>query len=137
MLSVKLKKVIVFSLLLFTSFNVRAALGCEIGNSIYTTLNGNLTVTIILVTVSVRNFDNPSLSTLPNACPRAVNIVPVNGGLGLTTCVANGNLLPLGTVVNYDRLDPPVQCDLDDYTWTFGAAAGLFGVFVIRRRNKL
>jgi hypothetical protein len=30
-----------------------------------------------------------------------------------------------------------VQCNLDDYTWTFGAAAGLFGVFVIRRRNKL
>jgi hypothetical protein len=30
-----------------------------------------------------------------------------------------------------------VQCNLDDYSWTLGAAAGLFGVFVIRRRNKL
>lgn len=29
-----------------------------------------------------------------------------------------------------------VNCNLDDYTWTFGAAAGLFGIFVIRRRNK-
>ncbi len=29
-----------------------------------------------------------------------------------------------------------VECNLDDYSWTFGAAAGLFGVFVIRRRNK-
>ena len=29
-----------------------------------------------------------------------------------------------------------VQCNLDDYTWAFGAVAGVFGVFVIRRRNK-
>lgn len=29
-----------------------------------------------------------------------------------------------------------VECDLDDYSWTFGAVAGLFGVFVLRRRNK-
>ena len=30
-----------------------------------------------------------------------------------------------------------VYCNLDDYSWTLGAAAGLFGVFIIRRRNKL
>jgi len=136
MLSRKLFKIVVFSLLLFVSFNAKSSLGCQIGNSIFTTPNGSLNV-VIIVTISVRNFDNPSLSTLPNACPRATNIVPVSGGLGLTTCVANGNLLPLGTVVNYDRLDPPVQCNLDDYTWALGAAAGFFGIFIIRKRNKL
>jgi len=38
-----------------------------------------------------------------------------------------------GTLVEYDIID----CNLDDYSWTLGAAAGLFGVFLIRRRNKL
>lgn len=109
-------------------------LGCEIGNNVYTQLNGNLNVTII-VTVNVRNFDNPSLSTLPNACPRATNVTPVSGPLTLTVCVANGNLLPLGTTVTYTRLDPPVQCDLDDYTFPLVAAAGTLGLIVIRRRR--
>jgi len=30
-----------------------------------------------------------------------------------------------------------VECNLDDHSWVFGAAAGLFGIFIIRRRNKL
>jgi len=30
-----------------------------------------------------------------------------------------------------------VECNLDDHSWLFGAAAGLFGIFIIRRRNKL
>lgn len=39
-----------------------------------------------------------------------------------------------GDLVNYTST---VECNLDDYSWALGAAAGLFGVFVIRRRNKL
>lgn len=29
-----------------------------------------------------------------------------------------------------------VQCDLDDHSWLFGAAAGLFGLLVIRKRKN-
>ncbi|WP_316794882.1 hypothetical protein [Pedobacter agri] len=113
--------------------------GCEIGNNIYTSLNGNLDVgitVIVPIIVSVRNYDNPALSTLSNACPRAINISPVSGGAALTLCVANGNLLPLGRTVTYNRLDPPLQCTLDDYSWALGASAAALGMFVIRKRNK-
>lgn len=30
-----------------------------------------------------------------------------------------------------------VECNLDDHSWLFGAAAGLFGILIIRKRNKL
>ncbi|GGG96833.1 hypothetical protein [Pedobacter zeae] len=30
-----------------------------------------------------------------------------------------------------------VQCNLDDHTWFFGAAIGLFGILIIRKRTKL
>ncbi|MFD2582225.1 hypothetical protein ACFSR6_06985 [Pedobacter vanadiisoli] len=30
-----------------------------------------------------------------------------------------------------------VECNLDDHTWLFGAAIGLFGILIIRKRNKL
>ena len=30
-----------------------------------------------------------------------------------------------------------VECNLDDHSWLLGAAAGLFGLFIIKRRNKL
>ncbi|WP_167293120.1 MULTISPECIES: hypothetical protein [unclassified Pedobacter] len=30
-----------------------------------------------------------------------------------------------------------VECNLDDHSWLLGAAAGLFGLLIIRRRNKL
>ena len=110
------------------------SLGCLIGNSVYTQPNGTLNVTIV-VTVNVRNFDNPSLSTFPNACPRATNVVPVTGALGITTCVANGNILPLGTTITYTRLDPPVQCNLDDYAFPLAAAAAALGLLTIRKRR--
>jgi len=123
--------------LLFGTSQLHAQLlGCQIGNNVYTQLNGSLNVTIVLASVNVRNFDNPSLSTLPNACPRATDVTPVSGPLALTVCVANGNLLPLGTTVTYTRLDPPVQCDLDDYTLPLTAAAATLGLIVIRRRKN-
>lgn len=127
-----------FSLVLFfgTSQLYAQTLGCLIGDNVYTQLNGNLNVTIIVASVNVRNFNNPSLSILSNACPRAVNITNVTaGGLAVTACVANNSLLPIGQTVNYTRLDPPVQCDLDDYTLPLAAAAGTLGLLVIRRRR--
>ena len=125
-------------ILLFVFFGISQikaqSLGCLIGNSVYTHQNGSLNVSII-VTINVRNFDNPSLSTFPNACPRATNVVPVTGVLAITTCVANGNILPLGTTVNYTRLDPPIQCNLDDYAFPLAAAAGALGLLIIRKRR--
>ena len=136
----RVKTGIFLIMIMMSSFASFAQLtGCEIGNTIYTSLNGNLDVgvtVIVPIVVSVRNYNNPQLSTLPNACPRATNINPVDGGLALTLCVANGNLLPLGRTVTYSRLDPPIQCNLDDYSWALGASAAALGIFVIRRMKR-
>ncbi|NTD95636.1 hypothetical protein G6M26_22730 [Agrobacterium tumefaciens] len=125
---------LILLLSILTSDLFAQSTGCLIGNNVFTNLNGYLTVNIV-VSVSVRNFDNPSLSTLSNACPRATNVTPVTGPLTLTACVANGNVLNIGTTVTYTPLVPPVQCDLDDLTLPFAAVAGTLGLFVIRRRK--
>jgi len=52
--------------------------------------------------------------------------------LGLVTGCQSGALLQ-----GYAGTYTMVECNLDDYSWTLGAAAGLFGVFVIKRRSKL
>lgn len=59
------------------------------------------------------------------------------------TCYVCNTLLITGVC-----LDTPTQgyrsanfnmvlCNLDDYTWALGAAAGFFGIFIIRKKNKL
>jgi hypothetical protein len=79
----------------------------------------------------VYSDSNPYLTT--GACPGRVNYTLDPAG---RRCV-NASLLGLislserGYIVNY------YPCSLDDYSWSLGAAAGLFGILVIRRRNKL
>jgi len=59
-----------------------------------------------------------------------------------TTCYVCNSLISLGVCLDtptqgfYSSNFNMVLCNLDDYTWTLGAAAGLFGIFVIRKRNK-
>lgn len=52
--------------------------------------------------------------------------------LGLVTGCQAGAMLQ-GYAGSYTM----VQCNLDDYSWALGAAAGLLGVFVIRKRDKV
>jgi hypothetical protein len=63
-------------------------------------------------------------------------------GTGCSVC--NGPLDFLGTCLIgtytngiYNANFQMVQCNLDDYSLPLFAATGIFGVFVIRRRNKL
>ncbi|WP_156131413.1 hypothetical protein [Pedobacter kyungheensis] len=51
--------------------------------------------------------------------------------LGLVNGCQSGALLE-GYVGTYTM----VECNLDDHSWLFGAAAGVFGIFIIRKRNK-
>ncbi|MDY0907430.1 hypothetical protein [Pedobacter sp. CFBP9032] len=122
--------------LLFLLFSIasEAAVGCRIGNVVYTSQYQGANATVIITAITYGNFYNTTtLSTQAPACPRAGNVSPSTGLINL--CVLNGSLLSAGTLVNYDRLDPPVQCDLDDYTLPFAAAAGTLGLLVIRRRR--
>lgn len=62
---------------------------------------------------------------------------PTSGTTCYVCTTVAGLCLSGATQGYYSTNFNPVLCNLDDYTWTLGAAAGLFGVFVIRRRNKL
>jgi len=118
----------------FLTTNVKGADGCLISGTAYTSQVG--TSNVFLETPS----NGPSVcytGTLVGTCEVCIG--------GILTI----NLPPLASVCL--KLSPPygftsgsqysnytvVDCNLDDYSWTLGAAAGLFGVFVIRRRNKL
>jgi len=121
-----------------------AAEGCLVGTTVYPNFAGYNTVNLIPLSLGTKTFYLTSpLSTVSGTCPGWVNInssgaaciygnatLGINlGGFQLAVCVA----CPTGTLVDYTY----INCNIDDYTWTFGAAAGLFGVLVIRRRNKL
>jgi hypothetical protein len=60
----------------------------------------------------------------------------------------NGLINALGLCVGLDIFNPPtivngksgtftmVECNLDDHSWLLGAVAGLFGMLIIKKRNK-
>lgn len=122
--------------MIFSVLEMRAAEGCQIGNQIYTVPNGTISVTIIVTAVTVGNYLAPTIPTLPPACPRATNIRPVPALIN--TCVINGSLLTagLGNIVTYDRLDPPIGCSFDDYSWALGVSASAAGFIFIRKRRR-
>lgn len=107
-----------------------AAEGCLIaGNTLYTT--PGLVVSVALVG-DVRTYSGPTVSISPPACPRATNIKPITGVGVLKLCIVG---LTIGDIVTYDMLNPPIQCNLDDYSWALGASAAALGLIVIRKRK--
>ena len=123
--------------LLFLLFSIasEAAVGCRIGNVVYTSQYQGANATVIITAITYGNlYNTTTLSTQAPACPRAGNVSPAAGLINF--CVLNSSLANgAGTLVNYDRLDPPVQCDLDDYTLPLAAVAGTLGLLVIRRQR--
>lgn len=117
--------VVLFLFLLSFSFKVSGAVGCRIGNTIYTNQHSGTSANVVILSITYGNFqNNQTLPTNPPNCPRASNIVPVTALINL--CVLNGNILNGGTMVNYDRLDPPIGCPIDDHVvWLFLASSGL------------
>lgn len=83
--------------------------------------------------------DSPSASFSSNYCSwTSASTVPCTVCFGTINAVG---LLCVGagatTVNGREGTFTMVECDLDGQAWFFGAAAGLFGIFVIRKRNKL
>lgn len=120
-----------------------AAEGCMVGTTVYPNFAGYNTVSLIPLSLGTKSFYVTSpLSTVIGTCPGYVNInssggscfygnptLGVNlGGYQIAVCVG----CPSGTLVDYTY----VECNLDDHSWLFGAAAGLFGILIIRKRNK-
>jgi len=120
-----------------------AAEGCLVGSTVYPDFAGYSTVNLIPLSLGTKIFYVTSpYSTIEQTCPGWVNInssggsciygsptLGLNlGGFQIAVCVA----CPTGTLVDYTY----VTCNLDDNSWLFGAAAGLFGIFIIRKRTK-
>jgi len=124
------KWLLIFVILLFNKQKLNAAEGCLIGgNTLYTT--PGLVVTVVLVG-DVRTYSGPTVPISPPSCPRATNIKPITGVGILKLCLVG---LAIGDIVTYDMLNPPIQCDLDDYSWALGASATALGLIVIRKRK--
>ena len=70
----------------------------------------------------------PNNSLNCRVCPTTAGVRVVVPGV-LVTCgvpVADGHIATASVI----------SCNLDDHSWLFGAAAGLFGILIIRKRNK-
>ena len=136
-------RVLLVILFICTSKLSFSAEGCMVGTTVYPNFAGYNSISLFPLTLGTKTFYVTSpYSTIVQTCPGWVNInssggicfygnpsigIPL-GGYPLAICVG----CPTGTLVDYTY----VICNLDDYSWTLGAAAGLFGVFVIKRRNK-
>ncbi|WP_124560879.1 hypothetical protein [Pedobacter sp. KBW01] len=135
--------IIVVIISICTSRRVFAAEGCLVGSTVYPDFAGYNSVSLIPLALGTKTFYVTSpYSTIEQTCPGWVNINSsggtclygsptlglVLGGYQVTVCVA----CPTGTLVDYTY----INCNLDDHSWLFGAAAGLFGIFIIRKRTK-
>jgi hypothetical protein len=130
------KCIVVGVILFFCSTSVKATDGCLINGGVELYINPSVN----LLTGGHKLYSNTLSPLSDNYCSWVAtsytgNSCGVCSGLGL--CVLG--ICPCLGIPKYglEGSFTMVQCNLDDYTWTLGAAAGLFGVFVIRRRNKL
>lgn len=134
--------------LLAASLSIKAQTGCLIPTGqVYTVPEGSL-VNVVLAALLLgpgykgtpvnqysdcTNFSQtyyaPNTSMNCRVCPTTAGFTVVVPGV-LVTC----GVTPVDGKIATATIIP---CNLDDYSWTLGAAAGIFGIFVIRRRNKL
>ncbi|MGN8059059.1 hypothetical protein ACTJKN_22420 [Pedobacter sp. 22163] len=118
--------------------------GCRINTTFYNIpasvlLGINLGGTIIPYTTPGTNSNGCYTGTVSSAksCYVCTNgggvVLAVGVGTALEVITCSTGIATKGTYYS----DYVLECNLDDYSWTLGAAAGLFGVFIIRRRNNL
>lgn len=129
---------------------VFAGEGCLIGSKLYT-VGATPDLGVVLAT-DLQVYVTPSItrdacfsgtsSTNKTcfACENGGKVILAVGAtplLYVVTC--EGGLLGLGYGATRGTYysEYVLECNLDEYTWTLGAAAGIFGIFIIRKRNKL
>ncbi|ARS38492.1 hypothetical protein CA265_01845 [Sphingobacteriaceae bacterium GW460-11-11-14-LB5] len=101
-------------------------------------LSDNLVYTDYTSLLGARLYSStPTTSLSANYCSwTASSTVSCNVCFGAINALAL--LCVGGPVVGGQRgVYTMVECNLDDHSWVLGAAAGLFGLFIIKRRNKL
>lgn len=105
--------------------------GCLISdNKVYTGYTELLGARLYSNSSSTVLSNNYCTWTSPSTVPCTVCFGTINA-LGLL-CIGIGSY----TVNGQQGTFTMVECSLDDHSWFLGVAAGVFGLFVIRRRNK-
>jgi hypothetical protein len=131
----KAVKLILLFLLFFNAIG-KAQTGCLIAGRVYHPQIGTAVLTLPLGLLIPVYDVNQSYSTSVGSCPGWVTTGPPGQRCGNGTAplgiviLGNSN----GVEVTYSSI---INCNLDDYSWPLATAAGLLGIFVIRRRNKL
>jgi hypothetical protein len=91
-------------------------------------------ITVLFIEVYILANAHPT--TCPEGSTSATQVY-VPALTGSTSCQillsVGGSLAATGVIRNYTI----TNCNLDDYSWALGLGASVFGVLVIRRRNKL
>jgi len=132
---------IYFNLIVSTAL---AGEGCVIGSTVYSSRASTVLSLEVLGSNKVfSEVGSPTNSCNPPSTEGSCSVC-INGGSAIDISLIGAPVIvcSLSLLNNY----PPttgsyysnyiLNCNLDDYSWTLGAAAGLFGIFVIRRRNK-
>jgi hypothetical protein len=136
----KFAKYCVLIFLITINVSVNADTGCkQPDGKIYSPVTGIALLSLSNLGLFINVYKSPQVPAIVNQCPGWISSASVTN-TGAKCAINTVSVLGIGLLaqdigdeVTYNF----ILCDLDGYTWTFGAAAGLFGVFVIRRRNKL
>jgi hypothetical protein len=136
-----MKRLILILAIIIISLKLKAAEGCLVGTTVYTTFEGYSTVNLIPLSLGTKIFNNTNyLSSITDTCPGWANVYASTGsciygpatlglslgGFQIAICAA----CPTGTLVDYDY----TNCPLDDYTWAIALASGTLGFILIRRK---
>ncbi len=109
-----------------------SATGCLLpDNKVYTNYSSLSGLRLYSNSTSTTLSSNYCRWTSASTAPCTVCFGTINAA-GLL-CMGNGAT----TVSGQEGVFTMVQCDLDGHTWLFCAAAGLFGILIIRKRNIL
>lgn len=138
--------IIIFVVFIFTSRIVFAGEGCVIGSNVYFSRAPTLLGLEVLGTNKVfsnvgnatNNCNDGANQGSCSVCDQGGTVVSINVlGLPVILCDKGGLLGTYTPAPGVYYSDYIMNCNLDDHSWLFGAAAGLFGIFIIRRKNKL
>lgn len=128
--------------------HAKAAVGCKVmgGSEIYSSytfyvlgvkLSNGVTIGIAQ---DIYHANSPVLTTVSCTIPWANNIVSsgpntciYGNPTGIPVVVGSCNDCVYGELVNYTTT---LECDLDDYSWFFGASVTTVGMLIIRRRRN-
>ncbi|WP_316832747.1 hypothetical protein [Pedobacter aquatilis] len=123
-----MKFLTILPLLVFLYQQSIAQVGCVVNSSeIFITNTGttqNISVLCPIVCNYVPVYSNP-LFTSSASCPRAII-----GANTFNQCVANGLI---GYLHNYQRLDPPLQCSMDEKIFLLFVFLALLGIKYIKK----